>query len=152
MSPRAFSILSLTVVGTLSACAPRVAIHGHMPEPEQISALQPGQQSKEDVLRLLGSPCSATPLDEKEWIYFHKKTETTAFMHPTTVEQQLLCLQFDEKGILQNIDVKDGRGQQIAPQARRTPTHGEDRPFLQRIFGNFGRHAKTVGAREDSKE
>ena len=140
-------IASLCIVMLLNACTARIDQRGKTPEKEKLAQVQPGIHTKEDVMRLIGSPTNTGTFDDDIWIYFHKVTETVSFFEPKVIEQDMYILSFNEIGIVQEIQHTDGQGKIVEPVKRSTAPAGKDATFLQKIFGNFGRQSK-----KDKKE
>jgi outer membrane protein assembly factor BamE (lipoprotein component of BamABCDE complex) len=116
--------------------------------PGSIEKLEIGAQSREDDIRLIGSPSSVATFNPNVWYYISQKQEYYAFFKPAIVAQNVMQLQFNETGRLQtikNYDLKDG--QDIAMVSRITPTSGKQLTVLEQILGNVGRFS---GPRQDS--
>jgi hypothetical protein len=78
--------------------------------------------------------------DDRTWYYISKRTETTAFFDPDVTDQEVLAINFDESGVVQNMRVygqEDGRT--IAYVDRTTPTEGNELTLIQQLLGNLGR-------------
>lgn len=140
-------IILLSVVTVLSACTARIDQRGKTPEKDKLAQVQPGIHTKEDVMRLIGSPTNTGTFNDDIWIYFHKVTETVSFFEPKVIEQDMYIMSFNEVGIVQEIQHTDGQGKIVEPVKRLTLPAGKDTTFLQKIFGNFGRQSK-----KDKKE
>jgi len=125
---------------SLAACEPRVDQRGHVATPGSVEKLQPGQQTRNDVLTLLGSPSTTATFDDETWYYISQRVETTAFLAPDTKEQTVMALKFDKAGVLKDMNtytLKDGRA--IDMVDRKTPTAGKELTIIEQIFGNVGR-------------
>ena len=128
------------LVIAVSACAPRIELRGNLPDPERLSEISPGEQSRDEVAEILGSPSSIAMFDSETWYYVSQRTETVAFFEPEIKERNVVVLQFDKKGIVstvQTLGVDDG--QNVLPIERTTPTSGSTLSLWDQIFGNFGR-------------
>ena len=124
----------------LGACDPRVDQRGHVATPGSMEKLQPGQQTRNDVLTLLGSPSTTATFDDETWYYISQRVETTAFLAPDIKDQTVTALKFDKAGVLKDMNtytLKDGRTVEMVD--RRTPTAGKELTFVEQIFGNVGR-------------
>jgi len=136
------SIVGLAFMLGTSACTPRIDIHGKLPEPEALEQIQQGQHTREDVMRLIGSPSSASDFGQSVWYYLYKKTKTVSFLTPEVLDEKLILITFDKNGYVEQVLEQDGKGQKIEPVKRSTPTLGQERPILEQVFGSFGRLAK----------
>ena len=124
----------------LGACEPRVDQRGHVATPGTIEKLQPGQQTRNDVLTLLGSPSTTATFDDETWYYISQRVETTAFLAPDVKDQTVMALKFDKAGVLKDMNtytLKDGRAIEMVD--RKTPTAGKELTIIEQVFGNVGR-------------
>lgn len=136
----ALAAVGLAAAATLTACAPRIDQRGNKPDEDQVTQINPGVDDKNRVAELIGTPSAISTFNDKTWYYISKRTETTAFWDPDVVDQEVLAIQFDEGGIVQNMKVyglEDGR--QIAYVDRTTPTEGNQLTIIQQLLGNLGR-------------
>ena len=134
------SLLALS----LSACESRKNTRGNLLDPERVVEIRPGEQSREEVAEILGSPSSVTPFGSDTWYYISQRIETFAFFEPKVMERQIVVVSFDKKGIVSKIDTLGlEKGQKIIPVARKTPTHGNEMTVLEQMIGNLGRFKKA---------
>jgi outer membrane protein assembly factor BamE (lipoprotein component of BamABCDE complex) len=136
----ALAAVGLAAAVTLTACTPRIDQRGNKPDEEQVVQINPGVDDKNRVAELIGTPSTISTFNDKTWYYISKRTETTAFFDPDVVDQEVLAIQFDDSGIVQNMRVygqEDGR--QIAYVDRVTPTEGNELTIIQQLLGNLGR-------------
>ncbi len=139
-------LLATAAAALLAACEPRVDQRGHVATPGSVEKLQPGQQTRNDVLTLLGSPSTTATFDDETWYYISQRVETTAFLAPDTKEQTVMALKFDNAGVLKDMTtytLKDGRA--IDMVDRKTPTAGKELTIIEQIFGNVGRFGGSGG-------
>jgi outer membrane protein assembly factor BamE (lipoprotein component of BamABCDE complex) len=134
----------LVLVGALlpmlSGCETIIDQRGFAPTPGSVEKLEIGSQSREDVVRLIGSPSAVATFNPNTWYYISQKQETYAFFKPEILEQNVLQLTFNESGRLQAMkkyDLSDGRD--IEMVSRITPTAGKELTVLEQIMGNVGR-------------
>ena len=134
----------LVLVGALmpmlAACETIVDQRGFAATPGSVEKLEVGSQSREDVIRLIGSPSSVATFNPNTWYYISQKQETYAFFKPSMIEQNVLQLTFNESGRLQAMkkyDLADGKD--ITMVSRITPTAGKELTILEQIMGNVGR-------------
>jgi outer membrane protein assembly factor BamE (lipoprotein component of BamABCDE complex) len=134
------SVLALS----LSACESRKGTRGNLLDPERVVEIRPGEQSRAEVAKILGSPSSVTPFTSDTWYYISQRVETFAFFAPEVMERQIVVVSFDKKGKVSKIDnLGLENGQAINPVARTTPTHGNKMTVLEQLVGNLGRFKKT---------
>jgi outer membrane protein assembly factor BamE (lipoprotein component of BamABCDE complex) len=137
------SVAFATICGLLvGACDPIVNVRGHVPTPGSMEKLEVGTQSREDVLRLLGSPSTVASFNDETWYYISQRQEYVAFLSPSISEQKVTAIHFGENGRIKEIktfgpaDAKDP-----GMVDRKTPTSGKELTVLDQIFGNVGRFA-----------
>src|SRR4051812_49152156 len=128
--------LPLAVAG----CESIVDQRGFAATPGSLEKLEIATQSREDVVRLIGSPSAVGTFNPNVWYYISQKQEYYAFFKPTMVEQNVMQLNFNEAGRLTAIkkyELADSRD--IAMVSRITPTAGKEITVLEQIMGNVGR-------------
>ena len=142
----------MTSILILSAgCETHVAYRGKLPDPDQLAKIKPGTQDKEGVLRLIGSPSSISTFNDNTWIYDYKILESESFFTPREVMHRLYLIDFDTRGKVKEIRTQDGHGHNVRPVQRATASPGDDRTFLQSIFGNFGKRVQKSDNEDKSK-
>jgi outer membrane protein assembly factor BamE (lipoprotein component of BamABCDE complex) len=124
----------------LSGCEAKILQHGNVPDEDEVVQIQPGQDDKNRVEQLLGSPSTTGNFGEDVWYYISKRTSQTAFFEPDTIDQGVVAISFDHQSIVQDIKVYDQTdGRLVAMVDRVTPTHGNEMSFIQQMLGNLGR-------------
>lgn len=116
------------------------SLRGNLIEDDQLQQVVVGVSSRNDVLALLGSPSATGTFDDSEWFYIGGVTRQRPGRLLGIEEQRVVILRFDQRGTLREISrlgLEDGRD--IVAVGRITPTPGNDRSFLQQLFGNIGR-------------
>jgi outer membrane protein assembly factor BamE (lipoprotein component of BamABCDE complex) len=138
-----FSITSPAVLLfclTMAACTPTLVVQGYVPDEETLATVQQGVDNKDAVVSKLGSPSSVAAFNDDTWIYISKQTENFAFFEPTVIGQDVVAINFDPEGRVEEVrryTLEDGR--LIDPVTRKTPTHGRELGILEQLFGNVGR-------------
>ena len=113
---------------------------GYVPDEGALDRVKPGQQTREDVAQILGTPSSVVPFSDDTWIYISRKVSTVAFLDPTVIEQNVVVVHFDQGGLVQDVKrytLEDGKP--IDPVTRKTPSPGKELTFLDQLIGNIGR-------------
>jgi outer membrane protein assembly factor BamE (lipoprotein component of BamABCDE complex) len=134
--PVLIGVLALAVAG----CESIVDQRGFAATPGSVEKLEVETQSREDVVRLIGSPSAIATFNPNVWYYISQKQEYYAFFKPKMLEQNVMQLSFNEAGRLTTIkkyDLSDGRD--IEMVSRITPTAGKEITVLEQIMGNVGR-------------
>jgi len=130
----------------LCGCSPTVDQRGNLPDPDKLATIRPGATTKDEVVKILGTPSSIGVFNDKSWYYISRRTEQLAFLDPDVLDQQVYIVNFDERGVVKAVDhrtLKDGR--EITPAPGATPAPGRELTFLEQIIGNVGRFNKSGG-------
>lgn len=148
LKSRALIAAAALLAGLAAGCSGTIDSHGHVARESAVKELQPGIQTREEVARLLGSPSSTAPFDDKTWYYIGQKVETLAFFKPEVKERRVLVVRFDDAGILDSLEVLSAEdGKQVAFVDRETPTAGHEMTFLEQLLGNVGRFNSPTSSR-----
>jgi outer membrane protein assembly factor BamE (lipoprotein component of BamABCDE complex) len=143
--PTRAGMLALGLAAVVAtACTPQVDTRGNLPLEEVVEQIQVGQQTREQITDLLGSPSTVALFDGEVWYYIGERTETVAFFKPSVLERKILAIRFDRGGRVEHIDrygLADSRP--IALVDRVTPTKGKELTFLQQIIGNVGKFGNS---------
>lgn len=131
------------VAVAVSGCASRLDTRGNLPDPDRVKEIKPGEQSRDEVEEILGSPSAVTAFGSDTWYYISKQTETFAFFKPKVTERQIVVVKFDKDGKVSKIEkVGLEEGKKVIPVERTTPTHGNKMTVLEQLIGNLGRFRK----------
>ncbi len=134
----AMLVLAIALLG----CARTQDVRGYVPDEELLADLQPGQQSRDQVVAMLGSPSSVATFQEKSdtWYYITTRTKHFAFFDDEIIDQRVVAIEFDDAGRVKQVrhfGLDDAR--EIEPIERETPTRGKELGFFEQLFGNIGR-------------
>src|SRR5215467_4672254 len=88
-------------------CDHIIDYRGFAPTPGSVEKLEVGTQSREDVIRLIGSPSAVATFNPNTWYYISQKQEYYAFFKPAMLEQNVMQLSFNESGRLTTIKKYD---------------------------------------------
>jgi outer membrane protein assembly factor BamE (lipoprotein component of BamABCDE complex) len=140
--------LAVALIATgLGSCAATVDQRGNLPEPEKLAQIQPGTTTKEQVVKILGTPSSTGVFDDKNWYYISRRTSQISFFDPDVLDQQVYVVNFDAAGVVRGVDHKNlNDGQDIAPAPGATPAPGRELTFLEQVLGNIGRFNKSTSS------
>ncbi len=145
-------LLLLGSVLTLAACEPTLAVRGTPVDPDALAHVTVGETTREGVVTLLGTPTSISTVDEKTWYYISRQTQQYAFLAPETLLQQLVEVDFDEKGIVTAARSLDpSRASDIDPVARATPTYGREYTFIQELLGDLAHPMPSLKSQKQSQ-
>jgi outer membrane protein assembly factor BamE (lipoprotein component of BamABCDE complex) len=139
-----FSVISSIAV--ITGCARDVEQRGNLPPQDKMAEINPGSTTKEEVIKVLGSPSSTSVFNDKTWYYISRRTGQFSFFDPTVLDQQVYIITFDDQGIVQSIGHKSSEdGKEITPVARATPAPGREVSFLEQVIGNLGKFNSSSG-------
>lgn len=133
-------VLAISAVVTLGGCENTVDLRGFAATPGSVEKLEVGAQSREDVVRLIGSPSAVATFNPNVWYYISETQEYWAYTKPRITSQKVMQVTFNESGridAIKNYDLKDA--QDIQMVARITPTSGRELTILEQVLGNVGR-------------
>jgi outer membrane protein assembly factor BamE (lipoprotein component of BamABCDE complex) len=137
----AFTVTAaLAATVALSACVKDIDARGNLPQNEALAKLAPGEQTRQDVQNLLGTPSTTAVFDTETWYYISSQTTQYAFYPVEELERTVYAISFDQRGILKEVrklDANDGREVQIAQ--RETVTKGREYSLIEQLIGNLGR-------------
>jgi outer membrane protein assembly factor BamE (lipoprotein component of BamABCDE complex) len=131
--------LALSAV-VLGGCENTVYQRGFAATPGSVEKLEVGAQSREDVVRLIGSPSAVATFNPNIWYYISETQEYWAYTKPKVSSQKVLQVTFNESGRIdgiKNYDLKDAENIQMVQ--RITPTSGKELTILEQVLGNVGR-------------
>ncbi|HYI82489.1 MAG TPA: outer membrane protein assembly factor BamE [Acetobacteraceae bacterium] len=127
----------------LGACsffqAPLVQ-RGNRVTADQLGEITPGVQTKADVRAVLGSPTQSGMFGDDQWYYISSSTRQRPARQLAVRDRQTVVVEFDRAGVVRSIrTLGEEDGREVEMVARETPVPGNERTFLQALFGNVGR-------------
>ena len=152
-TPRIARPLAVAVLVSLSlgACgffdAP-VVQRGNRVTTDQLREVTPGVQTKADVRAALGSPTQTGMFGDDEWYYISSTTRQRPARQSVVSDRQTVVVEFDRAGVVRRVRVLgEDDTRDVEMVSRETPVPGNERTFLQALFGNVGRFgAGALGA------
>jgi len=133
-------------VASVAGCGATVDQRGNLPETDKLAEIRPGTTTRDQVVKILGTPSSTGAFDDKNWFYISRKTKQFAFLNPEVLDQQVYIVRFDGNGVVASVDRKDLQdGRDIEPVPGATPAPGRELTFIEQVLGNLGRFNKSGG-------
>lgn len=124
----------------LGGCTVSEDLRGNLPDPDKLAEIHPGSTTKEQVVKIIGSPSSASTFDDDVWYYISRKVKQVAFFSPTVLDQQVFIVDFDDKGVVKDVGHKSmADAQSVSPAPGATPAPGRELSFMEQLIGNVGR-------------
>jgi outer membrane protein assembly factor BamE (lipoprotein component of BamABCDE complex) len=152
----ALALAGCSSVPGLSLFESPAQMRGHAVDAEDLRQITPGVSSRADVQALLGSPSATGTFDADNWYYISSVTRQRPGRQLAVEDQRVVVVSFDARGTVRGVrEVGPEEGQAVAVVGRTTPAPGNERTFLQQLFGNLGRLApgapgasagQTIGA------
>lgn len=133
-------LLTIALAAGLAACEPRISTHGYVPNEQILSRIEPGLHNRLEVAQFLGTPSTTALFGAETWLYITERREEYAFFKPEIIDQSVIAIAFDDRGIVQEIagyTLEDGIV--VDPVSRTTPTYGKQLGLLEQLVGNVGR-------------
>jgi outer membrane protein assembly factor BamE (lipoprotein component of BamABCDE complex) len=145
----AVSGLGLGLAVLLSACSLPQEVNGNLPDPDNLAQIQPGKSTKADVTKLIGSPSNVSTFDPLTWYYASRRVERDTLGDVTLLEQRVYVVNFDDKGVVKDVQTHLNDVHDVPMIARTTPAPGKELSFVEQLLGNFG---KGLGGGGDKKK
>lgn len=128
----------------LAGCVVSEDQRGHLPDPDKLAEIKPGTTTKEQVVKILGSPSSESAFDDDTWYYISRKTKQIAFLSPTVLDQQVYIVDFDDKGVVRDVGHRTlANAEPVTPAPGATPAPGRELSFMEQLIGNIGRFGQS---------
>jgi len=137
---------SLLLLTTLAGCAmpgflsypPQV--RGNHVDADELKQLVPGTTTRKDVVALIGSPTARATFDDNTWLYIGEVTRPVIGGTLAVLDQQVVVLTFDDKGVLRGVGKKTADdAKPVGMASGATPSPGSNANVMQQLFGNVGR-------------
>ena len=139
-------IAAISAAIALSACSTTVEQRGNLPPEDEMAQIHPGKTTKDQVVKILGTPSSVGVFNDKNWYYISSRTTQFAFLRPSVLDQQVFVVSFNDDGVVKAVDHKTLQdGQEVVPIARSTPAPGRELTFLEQLIGNLGKFNGSSG-------
>jgi len=133
-------LIAVFAAMAVAGCATVIDQRGKLPEPERIGEIQPGTTTKDQVVRILGSPSSVSTFDDKTWYYISSRSKQFSFLQPTLIDQQVFIVDFGDNGVVRNLGHKElADARPVTPAPGATPSPGRELSFLEQLIGNVGK-------------
>jgi outer membrane protein assembly factor BamE (lipoprotein component of BamABCDE complex) len=132
-------LLLISALG-LSACEPKLRLHGYVPRASEIEQLKTGISDKAFVVSTIGSPSFVNDFADNRWHYVSFQTSQVGAEHPEILRYQVLQLVFDERNVLAELNLYDKDDLilvELDPDF--TPAFGRTMTITEQIIGNIGK-------------
>ena len=135
-----FSVLLASAVTVSAAgCTPTTNVRGNIVQDYQLVEVVPGEDSRSDVLKKLGSPTTKATFDDNIWYYLGQETQKKGILDPKVIEERIIMVSFNEDGVVETIEDVNNDRVDIPIDRDKTPTSGNEITVMQQFLGNLGR-------------
>src|SRR6201993_1304141 len=111
-------------------------MRGNHVDADQLKELVPGTSTRADVTALIGSPTARATFDDNTWLYISEVTQQRIGRTLGELNQNVVVVSFDDKGVLTNIHKLDkADALPVTVIARTTPSPGTEASFMQQLLG-----------------
>lgn len=127
-------VLALSAV-LVMGCTPVTNTRGYLPDPDVVSSIGVGKDTKTSIQQRLGYPSTTATFNGDAWYYISSVEKEIAFFRPTVQSRAILAVYFDKDGKVTDVkhySLRDGHV--VAFETRQTPTKGRELTFLQQLF------------------
>lgn len=143
---RASGIVTLAAVLAVAGCTAQYRNHGYVPDEAVLSQVTVGVDTRETVRDVIGTPTTQGMLENGDFYYVRSRVRQYAWQRPRVVERTVMAMDFDDAGILRNIEtygLEDGRVVRL--EQRVTGSSTADKTFIRQLLGNLGQfNAESV--------
>lgn len=132
----------------LGACGLETYQSCDLPASNRLSTIKTNTHTKEQVLRILGTP-TFEQADENFLIYARSRKKSQAFMDPKEFERDVYVYYFDDNNILtkqEHLTLADANS--VSFDAEQTPTQHRELSVTDQLIQNFGRY--DAGGRDST--
>lgn len=141
---RLATLFALAAGTVVAGCQSNIEVRGFVPDDDSLQQIQVGLQQRDDVRELLGTPSTTTPFGDETWLYISRRTVSSTFFQPKVLDQQVVAIVFDARGIVADVRKLDfADGKLVNHLARVTPSPGKELNFLEQLVGNVGRFNRS---------
>ncbi|WP_339107681.1 outer membrane protein assembly factor BamE [Thioclava sp. GXIMD4216] len=132
--------VALCAVIGLGACSPIYRNHGYVPTEEDLSQVQVGKTTKDDLDRLIGRPSSSGVLEGSDWYYVGSRWKRVGWGASHEIDRQVLAVSFNKAGVVSGVErytLKDGH---VVPLTHRvTEANVKGIGLIRQLLGSVGR-------------
>ncbi len=139
-----YHIISIVACVILAGCAAEINARGNLPPDDKLAQIKPGLD-REQVMQILGSPSTVATFTDHHWYYIGQRTEDYAFYKPKVIERQVVVIQFNDDGVVEDVRrLEKDDGKPIEMVDRTTPSVSRDLSLMQQLFGNLGKGGPSL--------
>ena len=147
-SPRLGRFVLLGAFLLLSGCSMilrPVDVRGNKVSQDELNRIRPGTTTQADASTILGSPTAKGTFNQNDWYYISEMTRPVVAGTNSVLSQQVVVLNFNDQGVLQNVHYLNQQDALNVPiVGRTTPSPGTEAGFFQQLLGNIGKFTPGI--------
>lgn len=130
---------------SLTSCT-KIHNTGNFVKTAAIEDIQKNNLTQKDVIKKIGSPSLKSKSKPETWYYVYQTTQNSVLTMPKITDQQILELQFDTKGKLVYLKLRqDEHNANVKIISESTNSSGLSNSKILQFIKNFGRFNKEEG-------
>ncbi len=115
-------------------------VRGNKISQDELNKVVPGRTTQADASTILGSPTAKGTFNQNDWYYISEMTKPAIAGTNSVLAQQVIVLDFNDQGVLQNVHYLNQKDAMNVPiVGRTTPSPGTEAGFFQQLLGNIGK-------------
>jgi outer membrane protein assembly factor BamE (lipoprotein component of BamABCDE complex) len=140
LSSRKTLLAASLVLGMVAGCAETLDTHGQVLLPSALAQIKPNITTKDDVVRLLGTPSAKGTMNDNRWYYVNSVVGKKAFSPHNLKNRKVLMLDFDPSSsvVIGMSERTEADGKMLEPSRAETKTQGQTMGFIEQVMGNVG--------------
>ena len=99
-------LVAIAAGAALSGCATTVEQRGNLPPPEEMAQIHPGKTTKDQVIKILGTPSSVSVFNDKDWYYISRAPGRSPFWTQRCSTSRSMSSTSTMTGVVRGIDHK----------------------------------------------
>ncbi len=118
--------------------------HGYVPSDEDLSQVQVGKSSRDDVAAAVGRPSASGVLEGSAWYYVGSRWKYYGARAPQEINREVVAVSFAENGTVANVE-RFGleRGEVVVLSRRVTKSNIRGIGLVRQLLGSLGRVTAT---------
>ncbi|OCX60959.1 cell envelope protein SmpA [Thioclava sp. SK-1] len=132
--------LALVTAVALAGCQSIYRNHGYVPTDLELSEVQVGTSTREDVATMIGRPSSSGLLEGSDWYYVGSRWERRGWFAPEEIDREVVAVSFDGSDRVTNVE-RYGleQGNVVVLSRRVTEANVKGIGFIAQLLGSVGR-------------
>ena len=139
------AVLSLILILFLASCSKNVESVGYLVNKSALDSIKVNKSSKQEVLDILGEPTTKSAFAPEVYYYIGRQYEQVAFLTPKLKEQKVVSIEFNQKDIVNNIQIYDqNNANSLNYDADKVKFEGNKVSAFKQVFENIGKFSSQA--------